>query len=170
MLKLQTFSENDFQQLIDSITSAEDLMQFAGPAFSFPLTNDQLQQSLADEKRIAFSVIEDNMWIGHAEIYNGDECAFLARILIAEGELRGNGLGKSIVQMLLEYAFEILDKPCVKLNVFDWNIAAIRCYEKAGMKITARNSAERKVNGHTWFLHTMGMDRTEWKTISEIQQ
>jgi len=36
---------------------------------------------------------------------------------------------------LLAYAFENRNAEIVELNVFDWNIAGIKCYEKCGFKV-----------------------------------
>jgi RimJ/RimL family protein N-acetyltransferase len=36
---------------------------------------------------------------------------------------------------LLDYSFRELDMNEVELNVYDWNIAGIKCYEKVGFVI-----------------------------------
>jgi len=36
MILLRSFADSDFNQLINRTTDEEMLMQFAGPAFSFP--------------------------------------------------------------------------------------------------------------------------------------
>lgn len=46
MVKLEYFTEEDFQQLIDWIPNAEFSLQWGGPAFTFPLTNAQLKNYL----------------------------------------------------------------------------------------------------------------------------
>ncbi len=59
MMRLIKFEQEVYANLISWIHSEEDLMQFAGPAFSFPLTNEQLASSLSDKNRFAFIVIDD---------------------------------------------------------------------------------------------------------------
>ena len=59
MIALERFNLACYKRLIGWIDSAEMLMQFGGPAFSFPLTTSQLEKSLSDKKRFAFSV---NYW------------------------------------------------------------------------------------------------------------
>lgn len=34
----------------------------------------------------------------------------------------------------MEYCENILHQSNIKLNVFDWNLSAIKCYENAGFK------------------------------------
>ena len=116
--------------------SAESLMQFAGPGFTYPLTRQQLDKSLSDENRLAFKLVGtgSEMMVGYAEIYLTPESAYLGRILIGNPLDRGKGLGSQLVTLLVTYAFTVLAKAKVQLNVFEWNTGAIRCYEKAGFK------------------------------------
>src|ERR1700712_5367182 len=87
MISLQHFDKNDFKQLLAWETDEEALMQFAGPSFNFPLTADQLELSLQDNKRLIYKVVftPGNIDIGHAEIYFPDDTtALLCRILIGD--------------------------------------------------------------------------------------
>jgi RimJ/RimL family protein N-acetyltransferase len=144
-------------------------MQFAGPAFTFPLTREQLEKSVNDENRHTFTVVDSfcNKAIGHAEIYLTWDCAYLGRILIGEQRLRGQGTGKQIVFLLLDYAFTELNRQKVQLNVFDWNIPAIKCYEKAGFDIIPGKTAQRIVNGQTWTVLSMAIDSEKWKRLQQ---
>lgn len=156
-LQLEKFTPADYVQLIRWVDSAEALMQFAGPGFTFPLTREQLDHSQGDSNRIAFKVTDaaTGVMIGHAELYQAGQSVYLSRILIGEKELRGRGMGKQIVSLLLDYAFTILGKTTAQLNVFDWNIAAVRCYESAGFVINPGKQLERNVNGQTWIALNM---------------
>ena len=51
MIELQYFDVSDFQQLIDWIDTPEFLLQFGGPYFSFPLTEEQLENYLKDTNK-----------------------------------------------------------------------------------------------------------------------
>ena len=70
-IRLEKFDSENYQDLISWINSEEELMQFAGPLFKFPLTSKQLDESLNDKNRIAFRIINNqtNLSIGHSEIY-----------------------------------------------------------------------------------------------------
>lgn len=153
---------NDYDRLIGWIDSAEILMQFAGPAFHFPLTHEQLSESLNDEKRLSFVVVEDstNEAIGHAEIYKADNSAFFGRLLIGDEQRRGKGTGLSVVSALLRIAFDDLNYSLAELNVFDWNVAAIRCYQKAGFVLNPEKKAERRVNGQMWTAVNMRLPKS----------
>ncbi len=54
MIELQPFRTEDAQTLISKIKDERMLLQFAGPAYHFPLTDHQLEADLLNEKRRLF--------------------------------------------------------------------------------------------------------------------
>ena len=157
MIKLEKFEKADYAQLISWIKDEEALMQFGGPNFSFPLTAEQLDKSQEDKQRHSFKVVdmETSRTIGHCEVYLLEDTAKLARIIIGDETQRGKGIGKEIVKTLIEFAVNVLQKKKIELNVFDWNVGAIKCYESVGFKINPNKNLERKVNGKTWIAVNM---------------
>ncbi len=167
MIRLENFTNPYYPTLISWIHNEEELMQFGGPAFTFPLTSEQLENSLADKNRFAYCVIDimANLPIGHAEIYLANTSAFLGRILIGKKEQRNNGIGVQVMKLLLDVAFIRFEKTKVELNVFDWNIGAIRCYEKAGFTINPNKKSERKIKNETWTALNMTLDKLQWQAL-----
>jgi RimJ/RimL family protein N-acetyltransferase len=168
MISLEKFENADFDKLISWIDSPEALMQFAGPAYSFPLTKEQLDQSSKDPTRYAYKVVDTNSnnTVGHAEIHLTNDGAILRRILIGDTPMRGKGLCSPLVDQLLHIVFGELNQVRVELNVFDWNTSAIKCYEKAGFIINPNKVLERTVNGKTWFALNMVLDKDIWISLS----
>lgn len=165
MIKLVPFEISDFDKLILWIDSEEMLLQFSGPAFTFPLTKDQLKSNLEDKKRLSYKVVDSatDAMIGYSEIYSLDKSSvLLGRIIIGDPEFRGKGLGQKIVKMLLEISFDQLGFEKAELNVFDWNISAIRCYEKAGFVINPDKIYQREIKGATWTALNMVIDKNSW--------
>ena len=165
MIRLEKFEAVDYAQLIAWIDSAEMLMQFGGPALSFPLTVEQLEKNLVDPSRYAFKVIENetNITIGHGEIYTKEDgSTYLSRLLIGAANTRGKGYGTQLTHLLLAYAFEVLKQSTVYLLVFDWNTAAIHVYKKVGFTIVPDKTLLREVNGKKWTAITMVIDKTQW--------
>ncbi|MES2773197.1 MAG: GNAT family protein [Bacteroidota bacterium] len=164
-VRLEKFDKLAYAGLVSWVDSKEMLMQFGGPGFNFPLTDEQLEQSLADPNRYAFKVVDNatNAIIGHAQVYSTEDSAILGRILIGEKANRGRGLGEQIVELLLELAFSGFGKTRVQLNVFDWNAGAIKCYEKVGFVVDPSKKLERKINGETWIALNMVIDRQTWE-------
>jgi RimJ/RimL family protein N-acetyltransferase len=160
MISLQKFSSVDFLRLILWIRTEEYLVQFAGPNFTFPLTEEQLTKHIADPKRKAYKVILNSTMecIGHCEIFI-DKTPRLGRILIAKEENRGKGYGKLIVQQLIQICTHELNSSSIDLNVYDWNDRAIKCYKKLGFIINPEISSSVIVNGKTWISLNMQLHR-----------
>ena len=167
MIRLEKFEAADYHQLISWVDSVEMLMQFGGPAFTFPLTAEQLEKNLSDKKRLAFRVVDvdTTITIGHGEIYIKDDGAVhLSRLLIGAEASRGKGYGTQLVHLLLAHAFDVLKTSAVSLYVFDWNTVAIHVYKKAGFTIDPDHTLQREVNGKKWTAITMVIDKEKWNS------
>lgn len=165
MIELLPFADTDFEKLISWVESEEAMFQFAGSIFSFPLTQNQLQIYLEDDNRFVYKVVlsSTNMTIGHGEIYLEKNTAVLCRIIIGEQAYRGFGIGLRIVNKLLKIAFIQCKAERAELNVFNWNTAAIRCYQKAGFLVNPQKTKERELKGKIWTVLNMSLDKSDWK-------
>ena len=164
MIKLEKFTTQDFDRLINWIDNEEMLVQFSGPIFKFPLTNVQLENYITTENTFAFKVInlESNEVIGHCEIYKSENnTAKLCRILIGDERFRGKGIGVKIVNELVNYCFQSLNVESIELNVYDWNKSAIKCYEKSDFKINPNKISQIEVNGNIWISINMTLVKTK---------
>ncbi|MGH2649241.1 MAG: GNAT family N-acetyltransferase [Ginsengibacter sp.] len=163
MIQLEKFEIINCKKLISWIDNAETLMQFAGPSFSFPLTREQLENSLSDKNRFAFQALETNAkaMIGYGEIYLREKSAFLGRIIIGDKKFRGKGFGQVIVNQLIDFAFNTLNQPKIELNVFEWNTPAINCYKRVGFAFNPVKKSERKVNRKTWVVLNMLLKKSD---------
>lgn len=86
----------------------------------------------------------------------------MGRILIMEETLRGKGIGKQIVALLLEFILENSKQRNVELNVFDFNIGAIKCYETIGFVINPDKKFVREMDDETWTALNMKLDLDNW--------
>jgi len=70
MIELRKLEQGDFDIFKSWISSKDELFQFAGPIFHFPLTDEQLHTYITDERRVAYKVVlsEKNTIIGNAEL------------------------------------------------------------------------------------------------------
>ncbi len=91
MINLHPFTNKDFDRLINWINSEEELVQFAGPMFSFPLTKNQLEEYVNKEGILPKIVIdsESGEVIGHCELNFVNEFPRLGKILIGNKSYRG---------------------------------------------------------------------------------
>lgn len=176
MLKLEPFSPADFHQLIRWIPDSSFTLQWGGPAFTYPLTVEQLENYLKDANtdnasKYIFKAVDEstNEVIGHISLGNVDrinKSARIGKVLIGQSESRGNGYGKQLMLATLTFAFEKLNLHKVTLGVFDFNTPAIKCYEKVGFKKEGLLRDARKNGGEYWNLIEMGILESEWKAKS----
>lgn len=104
------------------------------------MTEEKLTDSLFGERRYAETIIaeEDGEPVGFALFFH-NYSTFLAQPGIYLEDLfvlpdkRGGGVGRALLQRLAQLA---LDRGCGRLEwaVLDWNVDAIRFYERLGAK------------------------------------
>ena len=156
MITLQAFTSADFARLIAWTNSETILAQFAGPIFQYPLTEGQLLSYIAEPQRRAFKVLHQQRVVGHGEIMlSEDGVAKLCRILIGNPEDRGEGWGEQIIRALVRRCWKKYGVKEIELNVYDWNTAAIRCYEKVGFVRRSKNKLANVPRENAWNVVTM---------------
>ena len=104
--------------------------------------------------------------VGHIELNNIDlrnKSARVCRVLVGEPSLRGRGIGTQMMRRLLKIGFDQLGLHRIDLFVFDFNKAAIRCYEKLGFVKEGHLREVRRIGGEYWSLYHMSILEHEWK-------
>ena len=166
MIRLEPFKQSDFPKFISWIDSKELLVTIAGYDLLYPLTEEQLQTYLDIPESHSFTIADTskNNAIGHAEIFLTPEgTGKIDKLLIGDASLRGKGLGKEVLKLLLEYAFEKLQLSTVELNVFDWNTGALKLYEKCGFILNPQKRQVFEYETNTWIAVNMRLSREQWK-------
>ncbi len=148
MIKLEPFTSKDFLRLINWMGSERALVQFAGPIFSYPLTENQLTEYLNKAELVPKRIvdIESGDVIGHCELNFSNDLPRLSRILIGNETYRGKGLGKQVVALMIDEIQKIKSTEKVELRVFEWNKNAVKLYKKTGFIIEPEATFEFKYN------------------------
>ncbi|MDQ0897491.1 GNAT family N-acetyltransferase [Paenibacillus sp. V4I7] len=172
MVELKYFERSDFQQLINWIDSPEFLLQWGGPNFCFPLTEEQLESYLIDANKensntLIYGVLhkETGKVIGHislGKIDKKNKSARVGKVLVGDKKVRGKGIGQVMMKEILKVAFNELRLHRVSLGVFDFNASAIACYEKAGFVKEGLHRDSRKNGNEYWSLWEMSILENEW--------
>ena len=86
-----------------------------------------------DEKAIIFSMIEKrtNEFIGNIEIIEINNNIGEIGIAITPKK-QDKHFGQEAMKRLIDYSFEQLNLDGLELNVYDFNLRGIKCYEKVG--------------------------------------
>ncbi|MFE8704185.1 GNAT family N-acetyltransferase [Cytobacillus sp. FJAT-54145] len=172
MINLQYFERSDFKQLIDWIESPEFLLQWAGPFFEFPLTEEQLEVYIEgtnqdNSSSYVYKVVDLNTGetIGHislAQIDRRNKSARIGKVLVGSKSVRGQGIGQKMLEEILNIAFGKLNLHRVSLGVFDFNHSAIACYERVGFIKEGLLRDSRKMGNEYWSLWEMSILEDEW--------
>lgn len=167
-LHFRPFEPGDFPRILQAIDSPEALMLWAGPLFTFPLDEAQLEsyrlsaQQQPAARRIYTVFLAGSEPVGHIELNEIDgHSARLCRVLI-DPSRRGRGLGRAMVRQALHIAFDELSLERVDLGVFDFNTEAIRCYEAEGFVREGHLRRARRVGQEIWNLDLMAILKDEW--------
>ncbi|MGH4122844.1 MAG: GNAT family N-acetyltransferase [Clostridium sp.] len=177
LIKLEKFKTCDVGTLASWIPNKEFLLQWAGPAYTFPLTKDQLQDEInmmssENPKTLMFTarIADTNEMVGHIQLLGIDlvnSSACIGRVLVGNESLRNKGIGMEMINGILAIAFETFKLHRVYLGVFDFNKSAIACYEKVGFKIEGTSRDFRKINDEYWSLINMSILEEEYKKATK---
>ncbi|PSL42919.1 RimJ/RimL family protein N-acetyltransferase [Salsuginibacillus halophilus] len=165
------FEEKHFETLMSWVTSEAFMMQWSGTTFSYPLTKEQLRTYQADREARIYMVydIETNAPVGHialSQISETHERARIGKVLVGEPAMRGRGVGRMMIEHMLNEAFQELGLHRVSLGVLGWNEAALNAYEHMGFHSEGFRRDVVKFNGERYGAWEMSMLRPEWEEMN----
>ncbi len=115
---------------------------------------------------ISFTVYERSRSrpIGNAGLFDVDYRNRTAELglIIAEPDARNKGYGTETTRLVVDYAFIGLGLHNVMLTVFEYNLAGIRVYAKAGFKEFGRQRESIFMGGKLWDIILMDCLSSEW--------
>ncbi len=172
-IELFPLTASDFETLVAWITSRKQEIMWAGRTFRFPLDHDQLQTYLNTcrgdhPKRLAFKAVDSNSheMLGGINFHRIDwenKMGRLGLVIVSPG-CRGKGIGVQMVRQALAQGFETYGLHRIELGVFDFNVSAIRCYERSGFFREGIQRHACRYKNQYWNLVMMSMLRSEWST------
>jgi RimJ/RimL family protein N-acetyltransferase len=175
-IELRPFEREDFARLIGWVTSADLIQKWAPLVFSYRLNESQLEnyiQTTEGDKpnRKIFKAVDtkNNAVVAHIELDRIDlknRSATVARVLVKEPALRGQGIGTEMVRKILAIGFDRLDLHRISIGVFDFKKEAIACYEKVGFVKEGYLRESWRVGDEYWSFYIMSMLESEWKALN----
>ncbi|WP_172196515.1 GNAT family N-acetyltransferase [Saccharibacillus qingshengii] len=174
MITLQYFEPRDFGPLIRWSGDEAFLLQWSGPSFRFPLSEDQLAVYLNEandpetSSTFIYKAVESSTGetVGHlslAALDRYNRSARVGRVLLFDSH-RGKGYGLQMMRGILRIGFEDFGLHRIGLGVFDFNRSALSCYEKAGFVREGLIRDSRRYGDSFWNLIEMGILEQEWRT------
>ncbi len=173
MIKLEYFNSNDFKQLMEWIKDEEILMNWSGALFSFPLAQKSLEWYIEDVNDISKSEVfiykaieaETGKVVGHISlggISKKNKAGRISRVLV-DPAYQGKGYCRQMISAVLKIGFQDLKLHRICLGVYDFNKAAISCYQKAGLVIEGTSRDCLLFKGQWWSLVEMSILEEDWK-------
>ena len=146
------------------------MVQWAGPAFKWPMTQKQFREQLRAAKGKAatlfpFGLYRGDILIGYCELARYDrksQSVHLSRVIISPKH-RNKGFAQIMIDHVLKLGFEELGLNRIMLGVFDFNKPAVKCYKKMGFKLEGTLRQTTKVGDSFWNCHMMSILRKEWQ-------
>ena len=151
MLRLRPYHANDARTILSWVTNEKAFYQWtAGVLGTYPLTEQQFH---AVTQHMAFTAIDDEETIGFLTMRRPadsfDELRF--GFVIVDASRRGQGYGKRMLQLALQYAKQIYGAKKVSLGVFENNTPAFYCYKAVGFQAVLQREPEvYPIWGETW--------------------
>jgi RimJ/RimL family protein N-acetyltransferase len=174
MVGLALFVEADIDRLISWIPSPRVLSEWAASGFSHPFTRTQMEarmQEMAARGGRMFKVLDrDQSVVGHVELGSIDHVHRSLRIgrVVVAPHHRGRGIGTALMRAALTVAFEQLQMHRVELSVFDFNRAAIACYERVGFRREGVRRDVLRFADEYWSEIVMSMLAPEWGADRQV--
>ena len=126
-------------------------------------------ESIIREKIHGFDILEmeNNLLIGRCFLGSVDPVNRSARLGIVIGEKThwDRGFGTESIQLLLDYAFNILNLNSVNLGTYSFNERAIACYKKVGFREIGRRREARIIGNQKFDAIMMDILATEYETV-----
>lgn len=178
MIKLEYFTCEDFENLLNWIQNEELLLHWAGTQFRFPLTKRKLEWYIKDTNEFHISStlvykavdLTQGKTVGHislTSINRTNRSARITRVFVSETE-RGKGVAEQMVRELMKIGFDQLNLHRISLGVYDDNPAAITCYKKCGFQVDGILRDIQKYGDNYWSLMEMSILEGEWQSFKKL--
>ncbi len=141
-----------------------------------PITLDQEQAwydqdaAAGSARAVSFIIYRRADWrpLGFAGLKEIDHRHRTAGFVIGIGEpdCRGQGYGTESTRLMLDYAFTALGLHNVVLTVYEYNLAGLQAYRKAGFREFGRRRQSHWMGGRLW--DTIYMDCLDAEFISPV--
>ena len=140
---LRDFKKEDAQIIAGWLRSEEELYKWSADRFNkYPLSGADINENYAPQIETGrfyplIAVDENENIIGHFIIRylrDDDDSSVRFGFVIVNPDVRGQGYGKELLRLGIEYVKEQLGAARIDLGVFENNENARHCYESVGFK------------------------------------
>ena len=157
MLKLRNYEKSDAKYIASWCENETVFHMWCADEYSkYPINADDINEyyeNKGESQGHKLTAFDENGIVGHFTLRTVDPENNVVRLgfVIVNNKLRGQGLGKKMTSLALEYARTKLNAKKVTLGVFENNKGAYWFYKSAGFKETEPLKTEfYKILGEKW--------------------
>jgi len=165
---IRPFHCTDIPELLTWFPTPAALAQWGSPARQFPLDEPQVAALLAETgglrpARRIWAAEQDGVLVATTSVVMNWQqgVALLAMVGVAPSA-RGTGLAKPFLTEIIGMVFSDPAFARLELNVYTFNAAAIRTYERLGFVSEGVRRSAAKVEGERWDVAHYSLLRTEY--------
>lgn len=164
-MHLRTYNEQtDFIHIKNWISDERTHALWCANLLSYPFSKEGLykyltEQILSSEKEYDGAYVyvnEDDRPVGFFiySVNEQDKSGFV-RFIMVDNTSRGKGYGTGMLKELQRFSYDKTGVTSIRLNVFDVNTAARKCYEKAGFHVIRDTPDAFSYQNETWGRYMM---------------
>jgi RimJ/RimL family protein N-acetyltransferase len=154
-----------YQRWVNDFAAMQRISSVVRP-WTLEQESEWFERQSVSETSVSFTIYErrSSQPIGTTELHDLDYRNRTAEfgILIGDAAQRGKGYGTETARLMLDYGFTALGLHNIMLQVFAFNLPALRAYEKAGFREIGRRREARPMAGKRWDLILMDALATEF--------
>lgn len=170
-MEINRFKASDAEEIVTWFTSLEDYVLWGGRTFGWPLKAASIiersqephvelytfsaTKSYSEPNTNSNADSKTSNLLGFMEFQRMSDSELRFCRVAIHPNLRGKGLGQSMLETALEAAKEIPNVTTITLAVFKQNHGAKRCYDKAGFEVVDKEPSVKEFNGKIWPLYQM---------------
>ena len=133
--ELQRATSTDLDTLMTWLPDADSVAMWGGPGFKYPFTKRSFRKHCHWQEMDSFSLKSaEGEFVAFGQVYDRIGRINLAR-LIVKPDMRRQGIGRRLIEMLMQVGRDLFALDEYSLFVHKENIAALRCYESLGFEI-----------------------------------
>ena len=161
-LKLRPYKPEDAKTIVSWIKDERVLRKWSSDRYGeYPITAEDMNYKYIDcngdceelDNFYPLTAADADGPVGHLILRytNGEKTTIRLGFIIVDDTKRGMGYGKKMIQMAMQYAFDMLGAERLTLGVFENNPSAYYCYKAAGFcEIETEQNFVFEILGEKW--------------------